>query len=494
MSEGVVQLDEAIREFREELKLAPADAATNLRLGMALVEARREAEALPPLDNVVRSTPSAGSASLSWPLPARARSSRRRRRGPFGVRWRWPGRPATTSRECGTSIISLRLPCARVEQTRRRRLTSTSPRAASGRRADTDREQLERYLADAADSNPDSLPAIPLNSPFAAMAPAVRADLERRVKTALARAYLNLGVMRTQAQQFSRAAELFEEGVAVDPGFPQLQYSLGVALFNAEQHEKAAVPLARALAADPGNADIRRMLALAHLNTGAYAQAAELLAGDSRLDSDPSLQYAYGLALARSEHGAEAEAVFTRLLAQHGDRAELHVILGQAHAQQGDFEAALQSLERARQLKPGVADASATLGMIYLKQGKLSEAAAGASRGAASNPGTLSARHTLATVLDLEAIPRRPLPCSEVCSRRNPTSATRATCSAKSFCPRRRRSCRRASRSGGPAGARRRELSLSARPGLPEARTHGPGRKALEIFRELKDKRRGSTP
>ena len=58
----------------------------------------------------------------------------------------------------------------------------------------------------------------------------------------------------------------------------------------------------------------------------------------------------------------------------HGESAELSVFLGQAHAQQGDFAAAIESLDRALKLKPDVAEASATLGVIYLRQGKLPEA------------------------------------------------------------------------------------------------------------------------
>src|SRR5437588_701603 len=49
LAQGVTRLNEAIAEFRQELRLAPDDPATNLRLGMALVEARRDADALPVL-------------------------------------------------------------------------------------------------------------------------------------------------------------------------------------------------------------------------------------------------------------------------------------------------------------------------------------------------------------------------------------------------------------------------------------------------------------
>ena len=79
------------------------------------------------------------------------------------------------------------------------------------------------------------------------------------------------------------------------------------------------------------------MLALAWLNTESYAKAAELLQDDPERETDPSLQFAYGMALVKSDRAAEAERVFAQLLRAHGDSAELSVLLGQAHAQQGDF-------------------------------------------------------------------------------------------------------------------------------------------------------------
>ena len=401
MSEGVIRLDDAIAEFRRELRIAPDDPAATLRLGMALVESRRENEALEVLEPHARSAPSApalhylGRAQLGLDRPADAAASFRRALELARASGDTEGRIGQIHYQLALALREL------GEQAEAARHFDIA-RAASARRADSDREQLDRYLADTQETGPEGAAAIPLESPFADVPAEARPALERQVRTVLVRTYLNLGVIRVQAKQYARAAELFEQGASIDPEFPQLQYSLGVALFNAQQYEQAAAALARAHAAGPANDDTRRMLALAHLNAEAYAEAADLLAGDARLESDPSLQYAYGLALARSDRPAEAEAVFTRMLARHGDRAELHVILGQAHAQQGDFDAAIQALERARRLNPQVADAGATLGMIYLKQGKLAEAAATLRDELRANPGNLAARHTLATVLDLD--------------------------------------------------------------------------------------------
>ena len=62
------------------------------------------------------------------------------------------------------------------------------------------------------------------------------------MSAALARAYLNLGVMQAQAERFARAAEMFEKAAAVDPDFPQVQSSLGVAYFNARQFDEGHRP------------------------------------------------------------------------------------------------------------------------------------------------------------------------------------------------------------------------------------------------------------
>jgi tetratricopeptide (TPR) repeat protein len=170
-------------------------------------------------------------------------------------------------------------------------------------------------------------------------------------------------------------------------------------IFNAQRYSQALTPLSRALDADPDNAILRRMLAMTCFNTEAYDKAAALLATDRGRDADPSLQYAYGLALVRSDRAAEAEAIFSRLLAEHGSTPEVSVVLGHAYAQQGNYDAATDALHRALRLNPRVADANSALGMLYLKQGKLAEAEGALRAELDAHPGDVKARQTLATVL-----------------------------------------------------------------------------------------------
>ena len=63
-----------------------------------------------------------------------------------------------------------------------------------------------------------------------------------------------------------------------------------------------------------------------------------LLATNHRAGDD--LHYAYGVSLVKSGDPKRAADVFSRLIARSGDSAALHVMLGDAHAQQGDFAGA----------------------------------------------------------------------------------------------------------------------------------------------------------
>ena len=400
LAQGVLGVDEAIGEFKAELQVSPRDVLTTLRLGMTLVEARQPAEAIPYLETVRKTDPPPpeafyylGRSYLALNRASEAVDAFRQALSSVGAT------PADAAR-AGNIHYQLALALRQAGNEAEAANHFEAARLASEQRADADRETLSRFLTDTAE--PGRGGVLPLDSPLASQSAGQRSALERQLKTTIARASMNLGVMHAQAQRFSRAATFLAEAAAVDPDFPQVQYSLGVAYFNAQQYEKAAEPLTRALSADPGNASIRRMLGLAWFQSENYAKAAEVLATDTTRETDPSLQFAYATALVRTDRAQEAQEIFQRLLSQHGDSAELQVLLGQAHANEGDFPAAIESLRRALQLKPGVAEANTTLGIIYMKQGKLSDAREALRTELAARPNDVKARHTLAAVLDLE--------------------------------------------------------------------------------------------
>jgi tetratricopeptide (TPR) repeat protein len=405
LEEGVVQLDEAIAEFKKELQITPDDPLATLRLGVVLVEARRNDEARPLLERSIKvPSPSydawlyLGRCQLAQGDAADAVASLRRALDLAGRTAAAPGAPDVRRRSVHYQLaMALRATGATAEADTQ----FAEAQRLSVAQAASERDQLARFMADSGDAG--SPAALPLGiAGFDALSESERADLQQRVQTTLARTYLNLGIMQAQASRFERAAAQFEHAASLAPDFPQLQYSLGVAYFNAAQFAKALPALARASEGQPQNADVRRMLAMASLNTGEYGRAAELLRADPSLAKDPSLQYAYGLALVRSDRTDEAEKIFSRVIAEHPDVPELNVVIGQIHAARGDYDAAVTSLRRALELRATVPEANASLGDIYMRQGKLPEAATALRAELTANPGNLQARNTLAIVLDLD--------------------------------------------------------------------------------------------
>jgi tetratricopeptide (TPR) repeat protein len=494
---GMAGLEEAIPEFQAELKLAPQDALANLELGMALVDTQRPEEALPPLEIAARSDPPQartlyylGRAQLGVDLRAESVASLRRALELVERQGAGTDQLKVIHNQLGQALRRLgREQEAATHFAESERLSAQGSNAA--------REQLARYKADTPEPEaaPDAAAPMIEDSPLAVLTPSERLGLKRRVTAGLARSYLNLGVMQVQSERFAEAVELFEKAADVDPAFPQVQYSLGVAYFNARQFDKAAGPLTRALALSPTDAGLKRMLAMAWLNAQTYEKAAELLADDPELSTNPSLQFAYGLALAKSDRTAEAERIFSRLLAQHGDSAELSVLLGKAHAQMGDFDSAIESLKRALRLKADVAEANATLGVIYLKQGRLAEAEQALRAELAGNPNDVQSQQNLAVVLESLQRPEAAIPILRSALKAQPDLVDARYLLGKILL------------AEGAAPEAVEHLQAAARAAPEDAKIHyqlgrayqklgrtGLAEQEFEIFRQLKEKRPGSVP
>ena len=403
---GSAGLDEAIAEFRAELALAPGDPLVNLNLGMALIEARREAEALPALDLALAADPPPpqvhyyiGRSYVALGRPAEAVAPLRRALEAAGS-------AGATEGQLGLIHYQLALALRQAGK-----VDEAAPHFAEAERFSAEsaaalRDRLDRYLKGEPETEAAAAAmAIEGAAELAKLSPAQRTALHRAVAEGVARAHLNLGVIDGRAGRLAAAAEEMDRAAAADPDFPRLQASLGIARFNLGEFDRAAAALTRARAAEPGDAQVARLLGLTWLNLEVYDKAAEALGADPGREGDPSLQYAYGLALVRGGRAAEAEAAFAKLLARHPDSAEVLVVMGQAHARQGDYAKALDALTRAVRIAPGVAEANATLADIYLRQGRVPEAEAAARAELAARPGDPRTQHQLAVILDMAGRP-----------------------------------------------------------------------------------------
>lgn len=351
---GPDRLDLAIAEFREELKLEPHDPLTNDQLGVALLDAERPAEALAALETALRGDARSlylyhlGRGQLALDRAAPAATSLRRALTLAGEQGAGSSEIQKIHYQLGLALRKLgATEEAATHLAEARRLAAAA--AAGGSAPDAADAALPALRAAEPSNEATLLAALPLSE---------RPEVRRRVVAGLARAYLNLGVLKAQSrtpaqasERFARAAEFFAGAAELDPDFPKVQSSLGVACFNARQFDKAVAPLERALAQSPDDGGLRRMLAMSLLNTEAWEKAARLLQDDPEREANTPLQFAYGLALVRSRRAAEAETVLSRLLVQQGDSAELRALLAEACAQQGKDAEAAQHLEAARALK-----------------------------------------------------------------------------------------------------------------------------------------------
>jgi tetratricopeptide (TPR) repeat protein len=415
------RLEPARAEFQEELKLAPLDPPTNDQLGVVLLETGRPAEALPFLETAVREEARAaylydlGRCQLALDRAADAAASSRR--------------ALTLAQQ--QAVGDDELERAHYQLGRALRILGAEQEAAThlaeaGRLAARRKDRSQKGTA------PSEAAAAALigASPLSGLTPPQRLELKSRVTTGLVRAYFNLGVLQAQnlritqaAERYARAAEFFARAAELDPAFPQVQSSLGIARFNARQFDRATGPLSRALAANPQDASLKRMLAMSWLDIQEWEKAAALLKDDPGRPTEPSVQFAYGLALVRSRRAAEAEKVLAGLLAQQGDSAELSVLLGQAQTGQGKYDVAIESLQRALRLNAAVAEANATLGTVYLRQGRLAEAEAALRAELASLPTDVRSLQSLAEVLDSAKRPEEAVPLLRDVLRSRPESA-----------------------------------------------------------------------
>jgi predicted Zn-dependent protease len=114
------------------------------------------------------------------------------------------------------------------------------------------------------------------------------------------------------------------------------------------------------------------------------------------------LQYALGVSLVNVGRASTAASVFSDMIRRGGGSAELYSLLGDANAQQGDYDAALSEYQRAVQLDPKILGANLAAALVQIRQGDLAGAEQHLRAELASNPNRTQAKYHLAYVYERE--------------------------------------------------------------------------------------------
>jgi tetratricopeptide (TPR) repeat protein len=226
----------------------------------------------------------------------------------------------------------------------------------------------------------------------------------KSVSLLLGQAYNNLGVIDARASRYARAAEEFSQAAKWEPSIPGLDRNWGIAAFRAEKHAEAIAPLERELGRTPNDLSIndlsiREMLGLCYYMGDDFAKSAATLRPVlDQLQDNAGLLYAAGVSLVRSGDGKNGARVFSRMLEKDQNVPAVHLMLGQAYAQEQSYPEALAEFARALQLDPHTAEAHYGSGMIALKQGKLDTSADEFQQELSVNPGYIPAEYQLGYV------------------------------------------------------------------------------------------------
>jgi len=192
----------------------------------------------------------------------------------------------------------------------------------------------------------------------------------------LASSYNDLGVMRAKDSKFAEAAEFFKQAASWNANLQGLDRNWGLASFKAEQYSEAAPPLERYLTTHPDDTFVRQLLGLSYFIEEKYPQTVQVLSPFSKNPpDDPGLLFAWGTALVRTRQSQVAADIFRRLLLQNANNPSVHLLLGQAYAQQEDYPNALNELKTALQLDPRLSEVHYYTGIVYLHQSQFEAAA-----------------------------------------------------------------------------------------------------------------------
>ena len=371
-TEGVAT---AIAEFRRELEIAPGDYLSSLNAGIALYVDRQFEAALPLLTTAAAAQldPAAlyylGQVEFQTGNTAGALETLRKYVGA-------EREDASTISQLGNAHYVIARALRSSGQEQEASVHFVRANELKSRLANTSQDRLQQYLA--GESGQAGMGTQPGGSWKVAAEPLPKTVDTERLRGALseiaARAYFNLGVMLSQRERYLAAAGLFHRAMSWQPEFPGGDYALGVARVRAGQNERAIEPLRHALERDPNNGELRQLLAMACFNAQKYECSAQLLEGAPLVANDPSLIYALGVSLVRSGRPQAGAQVFSRMITEHAGSAELYVLLGEAHSQQGDFDNALAQFNKAIELDPRVPNAHTSAGLLHLRVGNLHDA------------------------------------------------------------------------------------------------------------------------
>lgn len=333
---------EAVKEFREALKLSTTPAIAHANLAGALGKLGNFEEAVAEAEAAVKLSPNYADAQFN-----------------LGTALMRVGRAAE-----GIPYLeaAVRLKPGYVEA--RSNLASALVQAGRGREAVRQYEEAVRLTP----GDSESYFGLALAQQRAGDSAAAQKSFEDalRVRPDYAEAHNNLGAILMEKERMREAVAHYREALRLKPDYAEAHANLGNALFQMGQVPAAIQQLEAALRLAPTNTQAHFNLGNAFISTGRAAEAIPHYEAVVRAEPD-NADYRTNLGNALFEGGNRAEeavAQFTVALKLRPNSAETHCNLGVVLASQGRQAEAIRQLEEALRLKPDYAFAREQLAQV----------------------------------------------------------------------------------------------------------------------------------
>lgn len=224
--------------------------------------------------------------------------------------------------------------------------------------------------------------------------------LDEELTPSIADAYNNLGVIAAQRKQFAAATGYFQQAGQWNPSLETLDRNWGMAEFYANHYEQAIPLLSRYLDRQPGDVRVRAALGLSHFMVQNYQKTLETLRPiGSEVDGDPGLSYGYAVSLVKTGDYDEGVRRLKALDASGAHAAEIHFLLGQAFADQQDYNGAIAEYRKSLAIDPNDSQPHFYNGLALLRAGRTPEAADEFRTSLQLSPGDVRAKYHLAFAL-----------------------------------------------------------------------------------------------
>ncbi|PKN12854.1 MAG: hypothetical protein CVU69_05685 [Deltaproteobacteria bacterium HGW-Deltaproteobacteria-4] len=202
------------------------------------------------------------------------------------------------------------------------------------------------------------------------------------------RVRLDLGNLYLKAKRVDEAQRVYEEALAINPGYVLIHINLARAYVAQKEYQKAAAILEEGIRRDPSHFKLYNNLGVVYNMLGNFPSAVATLQRATHIESgNATVYFNLGIAYDRLGRLDEAIANFRRSTALGNSDPATHFNLGLALHKKGERQSALQEFLVASRLNPSHAGSLFNAGMVYIELGNQMAARDVAAQLQTLNPG-----------------------------------------------------------------------------------------------------------